>query len=98
MLDPLADLRARFAKRTLERIDALHDAIDRVGTDAEAPARIVELAHQLAGSAGTFGYAALSQAAASLEALARLQNKGEQPANADLLLQPFASIQAHAPS
>lgn len=98
MLDPLADLRTRFAARTLERIEALRGAIDRVGVDAEAPARIVELAHQLAGSAGTFGYAALSQAAASLEAVARLQRNGEEPANGDLLLQPFASLQAHAPN
>ncbi|MCB1993683.1 MAG: Hpt domain-containing protein [Geminicoccaceae bacterium] len=70
--DPLAELRARFAARTQERLAAILDLVAgwRAGT---ANAQLDELrreAHQLAGSAGTFGFAALAEAAASLEAVA----------------------------
>lgn len=62
--DPLADLRRRFVDRARQRIAALGDAIVSDQPDSEA---IAALAHQLAGSAGTFGYAKLSRAAAALE-------------------------------
>jgi len=94
MLDPLADLRARFAARTIERVAALRTAIERVGVDPDAPARIVDLAHQLAGSAGTFGHPALSEAAATLEAIARRQCGCAAAPDGDVLKQPWSKIES----
>jgi len=80
-IDPLADLRARFIARSRERVQSLRGLIDAApdqrardaaGSAAEpAAAAIARLAHQLAGAAGTFGYAALGEAAAILEDRAR---------------------------
>lgn len=94
MLDPLADLRARFAARTMERIAALRRTIEQLPSDPGAPAKIVDLAHQLAGSAGTFGYPALSQAAATLEAIARRQCGSSTPPSSDMLEQPLSEIES----
>ena len=79
--DPLADLRARFIDRSRERVRSLRSLIDagpgrqarhHAGTEeVSAAAAIARLAHQLAGAAGTFGYAALGEAAAALEDRAR---------------------------
>ena len=63
-VDPLADLRRRFVDRSRLRIAALDAAL---ADDEPSVETIAPLAHQLAGSAGTFGYAALSRAAATLE-------------------------------
>lgn len=63
-LDPLADLRHRFVERSRMRIAALADAL---AGDEPDLVSMASLAHQLAGSAGTFGYAALGRAAAALE-------------------------------
>jgi HPt (histidine-containing phosphotransfer) domain-containing protein len=79
--DPLADLRARFIARSRERVQSLRILIDAApaqharhdaGTEeTSTAAAIARLAHQLAGAAGTFGYVALGQAAATLEDRAR---------------------------
>jgi HPt (histidine-containing phosphotransfer) domain-containing protein len=78
--DPLADLRARFIGRSRERVRSLRSLIDagpghaRHHPETEgvsAAAAVARLAHQLAGAAGTFGYAALGAAAAALEDRAR---------------------------
>lgn len=79
--DALADLRARFIARSRERVQNLRSLIDAApahparhgaGTkEVSAAAAIARLAHQLAGAAGTFGYAALGEAAAALEDRAR---------------------------
>lgn len=61
--DPLADLRRRFVERARLRLAELDAALAGPAT-ARAVAAV---AHQLAGSAGTFGYGALSRAAAALE-------------------------------
>lgn len=79
--DPLVELRARFIARSRERVTSLRALLDaateeRIDASARSddnepdatPAEaIVRLAHQLAGAAGTFGYAAMSEAAAALE-------------------------------
>ena len=80
-IDPLADLRARFIDRSRERVATLRALIDAGAESRPAAAdaphdcppaeAIARLAHQLAGAAGTFGYAALSEAAAALEDHAR---------------------------
>lgn len=62
--DPLADLRQRFVERTRSRVDRLRQAFSVEAPDIRL---IAPLAHQLAGSAGTFGYARLGRAAAALE-------------------------------
>ena len=49
--------------------------------EADSPARVASIAHRLKGSAGTYGYPALSAAAAALEAAA---DRGG-PLSADLL-------------
>jgi HPt (histidine-containing phosphotransfer) domain-containing protein len=88
--DPLADLRARFVSRTRERLVALREAIA-----AEPPALVAigELAHQLAGSAGMFGYAALGRAAAALDVLVRQAGGAAAPGRAALGAQ-LAGIEA----
>lgn len=79
--DPLADLRARFISRSRERVAKLRTLIDAAAeervrvspsaatheADATPAEAILRLAHQLAGAAGTFGYTAMSRAAAELE-------------------------------
>lgn len=83
--DPLLDLRTRFVERCRERVASLRGLVDTgaaanvapspsagAGTADPTPARaIARLAHQLAGAAGTFGYPAMSEAAAALEERAR---------------------------
>jgi HPt (histidine-containing phosphotransfer) domain-containing protein len=96
MLDPLADLRARFAARTIERVGALRTAIERVAVDHDALARIVELAHQLAGSAGTFGHTDLSRAAATLEAIARQRCSSSALTDRDTLERALSEIESCA--
>lgn len=70
--DPLAELRARFAARTQERLANIHELVAewQAGTANGKLDELRRAAHQLAGSAGTFGFVALAQAAASLEAVA----------------------------
>lgn len=84
--DTLADLRARFIARSRERVQSLrilidagpgqHPRHDAGSEEVPAAAAIVRLAHQLAGAAGTFGYAALGEAAAALEDRARAAQGG----------------------
>lgn len=89
--DPLADLRARFVTRSRDRVTrlrALIDAaarggaeppsIDHAATGSTPAEAIIGLAHQLAGAAGTFGYQALSKAAAALEDRVRATGPGAQ--------------------
>ena len=96
MLDPLADLRARFAVRTIERVGALRTAVEQVAVHPSALAQIVDLAHQLAGSAGTFGHPLLSQAAATLEAVARQRCDSPAPPDAGVLKQHLSQIESCA--
>lgn len=82
LVDPLADLRVRFLDRSRQRVAMLGEAL------ASEPPRIdtiAQLAHQIAGSAGTFGYPALSRAAATLEATARTADESSAPANRNAL-------------
>lgn len=77
--DPLTELRARFAARTQERLANIH-ALATDWQNMRASGQLDELrreAHQLAGSAGTFGFLDLAEAAASLEAAAEQGNPGK---------------------
>jgi HPt (histidine-containing phosphotransfer) domain-containing protein len=94
MLDPLADLRARFVARTRERVAALGRAIEHIAADPGAPATIVDLTHQLAGSAGTFGYTALSEAAATLEGVARQRCSPTARPDGKTLEEAFSRIES----
>lgn len=74
--DPLTELRARFAARTQERLASIHTLatewrLTRAGGQLDELRRE---AHQLAGSAGTFGFLDLAVAAASLEVAAEQGN------------------------
>ncbi|MCM2276444.1 MAG: Hpt domain-containing protein [Oligoflexia bacterium] len=61
--DPeLRELRARFAATFSERAEALREALAR--GDRE---RLRQLAHALAGAAGSYGYGVIGDAAAALE-------------------------------
>lgn len=67
----LAGLRARFATRTaaeLEEVDTLVAASLR--GDMEAAAALEQLAHRLAGAAGSFGFGELGHRAGELEIVA----------------------------
>lgn len=70
--DPLAELSVRFITRTQERLAAINELVAgwRAGKAKGQLEELRRAAHQLAGTAGTFGFVALAQAAASLEAVA----------------------------
>ncbi len=89
-VDPLADLRRRFVDRSRQRIKALGDALAVDAPDIEA---IAPLAHQLAGSAGTFGYAALSRAAATLEDAVRAAGGANAWIDASQLQAQFLALE-----
>lgn len=62
--DPLADLRVRFLKRSLEDADTLVDALRNADM-----ARVEAVAHGLAGSAGVFRFQEIGQAALAIDGL-----------------------------
>ena len=63
MTDPLGPLRDRFRARAASELLELQDV-----SDADLSSQTLHrLAHNLAGAAGTFGYAELSQAAMELD-------------------------------
>jgi HPt (histidine-containing phosphotransfer) domain-containing protein len=80
--DPLAELRGRFFERSRQRVATLRAAL---AADRPSVATIAPLAHQLAGSAGTFGYAALGRAAATLEDVARAAGSPGAPLDVALI-------------
>jgi HPt (histidine-containing phosphotransfer) domain-containing protein len=62
--DPLAQLRTRFIARAAEDLATLRGHLDGAPRD---PAALRFTIHRLSGSAGTFGYAEVSQAAGQAE-------------------------------
>lgn len=87
MNDPLAPLRARFLARCGDDL-----ALLRGGPEAPGAAACV---HRLAGTAGTFGYAAVSRLAAEVD---DQLHRGARPAQAawDALLDGLESLTRHA--
>lgn len=73
MTDPMAALRARFVERCRADLARLRSGCD----DDE----LVVTIHRLAGSAGSFGFGAISVAAARLDEMIRL---GDAPGPEDL--------------
>ena len=70
--DPFARLRARFVERCREDRAALAALREDAGAalfarGSASRARVIEIAHRIAGGGGTFGYAALSEAAYRLD-------------------------------
>ena len=63
MTDPLAPLRERFRKRATDDLARLRALM----TGDLAASELRTLAHNMAGAAGTFGYAALSEAAMAVD-------------------------------
>ena len=106
-LDPLYDLRARFIHRSQERVASLRALIapsddSRMPTSTAArtgavptPAQaILRLAHQLAGAAGTFGYAAVSESASALEDGVRAATQRSQSLDPKLLEPLLEALEA----
>ncbi|GLH69895.1 diguanylate cyclase [Geothrix rubra] len=98
----LAALREAFAADLPARIEALHAARE-ADRDAGEATRTHFLAHRLAGSAGTFGYAALAQWARELERLLKAPAEEgralveEEAARVDRILQSLALLTPGAP-
>lgn len=88
--DPLADLRRRFVERARLRLAELDAALTGPGTARTVAA----VAHQLAGSAGTFGYGALSRAAAALEDAVRVGWPADARIEPALLGRQVAALRA----
>ena len=63
MTDPLAALRARFRDRAL----ADRETLEVLARENPAGDELRRLVHNLAGTAGTFGYGRLSEAAAEID-------------------------------
>lgn len=68
--DRLAALRNGFAARLRERVQELHDAVESACSRDDLGLHHVELlAHQLAGTAGSYGFLEAGELSAELEAL-----------------------------
>ncbi len=68
--DKLAALRKGFATRLRERVQELEDAVEAACARDDLGVRNTEvLAHQLAGTAGSYGFLEAGEIAAELEAL-----------------------------
>ncbi len=98
--DPLADLRARWIARSRERVANLRTIVDALVAmdgsttdDSAALDAIARIAHQLAGSAGTFGYGGLSEAAATLEDHARVTSGNAATVAPTLLVPVLATLE-----
>ena len=63
MTDPLAALRARFR----DRASADRQALEYLAMDDLASDELRRLVHNLAGTAGTFGFRSISQAAMEID-------------------------------
>lgn len=63
MTDPLAALRARFR----DRASADRQALEHLAMDDLASDELRRLVHNLAGTAGTFGFRSISQAAMEID-------------------------------
>lgn len=106
--DPLVELRARFIGRSRERVASLRALLDAAAAECiDASARadesepdvvpaeaIVRLAHQLAGAAGTFGYTAMSEAAAALEDRVRATGQAARALDAGSLEPLVAALES----
>lgn len=64
----LAAVQAKFAGKLCDRIDELAAVLADAERDATALPKAIELAHRLAGTAGSFGYGAAGEEAGALEA------------------------------
>ena len=87
--DKLAALRHGFAPRLRQRIQELADAVDAGSSDVES------LAHQLAGTAGSYGFAEAGELAAELELLCQA---GFSPDAAQTLIQRLKATLAKPPT
>jgi HPt (histidine-containing phosphotransfer) domain-containing protein len=68
--DRLAELRRGFATRLRERVEELQAAVEAVDDrQPDAVAKVENLAHKLAGTAGSYGFHEVGEVAAELEAL-----------------------------
>ncbi|MGH1341067.1 MAG: Hpt domain-containing protein [Nannocystales bacterium] len=68
--DKLAALRNGFATRLRERVRVLEDAVEAACSRDDLGVRQTEaLAHQLAGTAGSYGFVEVGELSAELEAL-----------------------------
>ncbi len=68
--DKLAALRNGFATRLRERVSELEDAVEAAcSRDDLGVHRTESLAHQLAGTAGSYGFVEVGELSAELEAL-----------------------------
>ena len=63
----LAALRRQFVERYAARRQAIEEAATRVGIDVEAVKILRGECHKIAGTAGTFGFDALGEAASEIE-------------------------------
>ena len=71
----LEELVRRFRVRTVEDRQRLLDLAERIDADEECLAEIRFIAHRLAGSAGTLGFARLSGPASALDDLLALGSR-----------------------
>jgi HPt (histidine-containing phosphotransfer) domain-containing protein len=101
----LTALRAGFAEKLSGRLAEIEAAVGALGADPQAPGwraklRVVlGLAHQLAGSAGTFGFTALGEAARDVEGLcAQALEASDEPGDAvrAAIVRRVAGLRAHA--
>lgn len=85
-VDPMEGLKRRFLDRCAYDAARLRDA------DNQQSDEIIEIVHRLSGTAGTLGFAALSECAAQLEDAIRDGEPGATKMEA--LLKELAKVQA----
>jgi HPt (histidine-containing phosphotransfer) domain-containing protein len=96
MAAALAQIRQRFLAKVPEERASLADALRAAGA-GEGRDTLVQLAHRLKGSAGTFGFDAVSSAAAILERAAKSPAEPVE-ASAAALDEALAALQSAEPS
>lgn len=89
----MAEIGARFIRRTLREIPNLREALQRARQGDALGLRDIERAcHKIYGSGGMFGFAAVSQRAGEIERFAELRS--QEAADLDRLDQLITSLQS----
>src|SRR3954471_1935004 len=75
----LAELRAEYVLELPQRVEELAAAIRRARGDWSNVEQVVSRAHKICGTAGSYGFASLSEAAGRIEAVFKAASGGSAP-------------------
>lgn len=97
MQQQMAEIGARFIKRTLGELDQLRELLERARTgSAESVKEIERVSHKIAGSGAMFGFDAVSERAQELEIFA--EGSPNEPVSLQRLSEHIAALDAEVRS